>query len=182
MKIINIVIPGIITLILVTIYSVKSQGLSTMLPFGGSFILAYILYLLTSYRRMPEPDRVLPIYLFAVGTQLLHFLEEFTTGFHIRISREIYGGNPYTPNEFVASQMGMFFLAIIGAIAIFRKWKIPMVFVWFVVVMFMFVNMIQHPIFSIIVRGYFPGLITSSVGWVLGPILFIRLWEVRRIN
>jgi hypothetical protein len=174
-KIINAVVPGIITAVLVVIYAIKSPGF-----FSLYLTLSYILYLMTCYKQMPEPGRVLPFYLLAVGMQLLHFAEEFVTGYQIRIAEDIYHTQPFTINEMVISQMIMFFFTIVGAIAIFKKWKIPMFIVWFVVIMQMFVNAIQHPIFSIIVKGYFPGLITSQVGWILGPILFKRLWEVRK--
>ncbi len=176
-KIIDGIIPGAITAALVVIYTIKTPGL-----FSLYLIFAYIFYLLTCYRQMPEPGRVLPIYLLAVGMELLHFAEEFSTGFYIRIAKEIYHTQPNTANEMVIGQMILFFLTIVGAIAICKKWKPPMFIVWFVVIMQMFVNAIQHPIFSMIVKGYFPGLITSQVGWILGPILFKRLWEVRRYD
>jgi hypothetical protein len=84
-----------------------------------------------------------------------------------------------TADEFVISQMSVFFLLIIGAIGIYRGWKIPMVMVWFLVIFFLLINAFQHCIFAATVGGYFPGLYTSLVGWVLGPILFMRLWGVR---
>lgn len=175
--IINGVIPGIFTAMLAIVYAMKSNGF-----FSIYFIISYILYLLTCYKRMPKPDRVLPFYLLAVGLQLIHFAEEFITGFHVRIGTEIYNKTPYTDNMMVINQMSLFFLFIVGAIAIFKKWKPPMFIVWFVIIMMLFVNAIQHPIFAIMVKGYFPGLITSQFGWILGPILFKRLWEVRKYS
>ncbi|MBN1534509.1 MAG: HXXEE domain-containing protein [Spirochaetes bacterium] len=174
-RIADAVIPGVITAALVVVYAIKSPGF-----FSIYFALSYILYLLTFYKRMPDLNRVVPLYLLAVGMQLLHFAEEFVTGYQTRIAAEIYHVQPFTINQMVISQMVLFFFTIVGAIAIVKKWKIPMFMVWFVVIMQMMVNAVQHPIFSIMVHGYFPGLITSQVGWVLGPILFKRLWEVRR--
>jgi hypothetical protein len=175
----DVIIPGIFVAAFMTVYTVKSQGLTTIvslvLPMGVSFLL----YLLTSYRRMPDPSGVLPLYLLAVGIQLLHFMEEFLAKFYVRKPVEIYGANPFTVEEFVVSQMSMFFLLIIGAIGIYKRWKIPMVMVWFLVIFFLLVNAIQHPIFALTVGGYFPGLYTSVAGWILGPILFKKLWGVR---
>lgn len=176
-KIIDGVIPGVLTAVLVVIYAIKTPG-----SFPLYLILSYIFYLLTCYKQMPEPNRILPVYLLAVGMELLHFAEEFSTGFYIRIAEEIYHTQPNTANEMVIGQMILFFLTIVGAIAIHKKWKIPMFIVWFVVIMQMFVNAVQHPIFSIVVKGYFPGLITSQVNWILGFILFKRLWEVRKYD
>ena len=179
-KTVEILIPGIFAIAFISIYTVKSQGLSIVLTFGLSMFIAYVLYLLTSVRTMPEPDRVLPLYLLALGTQLLHFIEEFTTGFHVRFPVEIYGSVPFQPNMFVISQMSVYFLLIITAIGIFKGWKIPMVMAWFLIIMLLFVNAIQHPIYAIITKGYFPGLYTSFAEWILGPILFKRMWEVRQ--
>jgi uncharacterized membrane protein YdjX (TVP38/TMEM64 family) len=173
------VIPAIFVVAFMAVYSVKSQGLSTIVSFALPMGLSYLCYMLTSYRWMPDPDRVLPLYLLAVGIQLLHFMEEFITGFYVRNPVEIYGANSFTADEFVISQMSVLFLLIIGAIGIYRGWKIPMVMVWFLVIFFLLINAIQHPLFAVVVGGYFPGLVTSVAGWVLGPILFKRLWEVR---
>lgn len=171
-------IPGLIVLAWAGIYGLK--GISTALTFGLSMIAAYALYLLTSYRRMPDPARVLPLYLAALGIQCLHLLEEFVTKFYARFPVEIYHSAPFRPEEFIASQMIMFGLLVTGALAIYRGWKIPMVFVWFFVVMLQFVNAVQHPVYAVMTGGYFPGLFTSIPGWILGPMLFRRLWEVRK--
>lgn len=177
------IIPAIFVVAFMTVYGVKSQGLSTIVSFAAPMGLSYLCYLLTSYRWMPDPSDILPIYLLGVGIQLLHFMEEFITGFHGRNPVEIYGASPFTPEEFVISQMSVFFLLVIGAIGIYKGWKIPMVMVWFLVIFFLLINAIQHPIFALMVGGYFPGLYTSVAGWVLGPILFKRLWRVRtRMN
>jgi hypothetical protein len=173
------IIPAVFVAAFIAVYTVKSQGLSTIVSFAVPMGVSYVLYLLTSYRRMPDPRDVLPIYLLAVGLQLLHFMEEFITGFHWRNPVEIYGADPFTAEEFVVSQMSVFFLLIIGAVGIYKGWKIPMVMVWFLVVFFLLINAVQHPIFAVVVGGYFPGLYTCFAGWVLGPILFKRLWEVR---
>ena len=178
-KIINAIIPALIASIWIIIHIYKSHGLSTIMTFGFSMILSYIFYMLTNYKKMPDPERVLSLYLFALGIQFLHFIEEFITGFYTRFPTEIFHSIPFTANEFVVSQMILFFLLILGAIAIFKGWKIPMIFAWFLVIMLQFINAIQHPIYAFIVKGYFPGLYTSLPGWILGPVLFKRLWEVR---
>ncbi|MFX0071657.1 MAG: HXXEE domain-containing protein [Candidatus Hermodarchaeota archaeon] len=176
-KIRDALYPAIFVIIFITIYGIRSLG--TLITFGSSMALAYLFYMLTNYKEMPEPERTLPVYLIALGVQLLHFIEEFTTGLYIRFPTEIYNSDPYSANEFVISQMVVYFLFIIGALGIFKGWNMTMIFVWFLLIMMLIVNSIQHPIYSIMVGGYFPGLYTSFAGIILAPILFKRLWEVR---
>jgi hypothetical protein len=173
-------LPGIFAIAFITIYALKSQGLSTILTYGASMGVSYILYLLTCYQRMPAAESVLPLYLLALAVQMLHFIEEFITRFYVRFPVEIYHSAPFPVDEFVISQMVLFALLIVGAIGIFKQWKIPMVMVWFLIVMLLIVNAVQHPIYALVVRGYFPGLYTSVAGWVLGPMLFRRVWNARR--
>ena len=169
------ILPAIFVIIFITVYGIKSQGFSTILTFGGSMLIAYIFYLLTSFKKMPDPENVLPVYLIAIAIQLIHFIEEFTTQFFVRFPVEIYNSNPYSANEFVISQMFVYILFIIGALGVYKKWKFTMVFVWFLVIMMYVVNTIQHPIYAIMVKGYFPGLYSSLTGFIMAPILFKKL-------
>lgn len=175
------VIPGMFAFAFITLYGVKSDcAPSVMLTFGASMALAYLLYMLSSYRRMPETERVLPMYLVALALTPLHILEEFFAEFYIRFPVEIYNGDPFGAADFVLSQMVLMFLLVIGALGIYKQWKMPMVMVWFTVIMLLIVNAIQHPIYCVMVGGYFPGIFTSLPGLILGPMLFMRLWEVRK--
>ncbi len=140
---------------------------------------SYVLYLLTCYRNMPTAERVLPLYLGALAIQMIHFIEEFVTGFQSRFPVEIYHSAPFSANEFVISQMALYSFLIVAAIGIFKQWKIPMIMAWFLIVMLLIVNALQHPIYALMVKGYFPGLYTSFAGWILGPVMFKRMWEVR---
>lgn len=173
-------IPGLFATAFITVYAVKSQGLSTILTFGISMGVSYVLYLLTCYQRMPAAGRVLSLYLFALAIQMIHFIEEFVTGFHVRFPVEIYHSAPFQANEFVISQMALYALLIVAAIGIFKQWKIPMIMAWFLIIMLLIVNAVQHPVYVVMVGGYFPGLYTSIAGWILGPVLFIRMWEAKR--
>ena len=58
--------------------------------------------------------------------------------------------------------------------------KFPMVIVWFFTIAATLGNAVLHPLLAFKVGGYFPGLFTSFAYWILGPILFMRLWEVRK--
>lgn len=61
--------------------------------FVPAMIVAAVCYFQTSYRQMPKPERVLPVYLVALAIQFLHFTEEFVYGFPFRVS-EIMEGMP----------------------------------------------------------------------------------------
>ena len=181
-SIFDIVAPLLMVLLFMTVYGYKSHSFSLILTFGISMGLSYVLYLFAGYRKPPEPGRILVIYLVAFIIQLVHFIEEFIAGFYTRFPTEIYHSAPYTADEFVISQAGLYILLIIGAIGIYKKWKITLIFVWFNVVMLSIVNAIMHPVYCFIVGGYFPGIITSLFGWITGPLMFIRLWEARKTD
>jgi hypothetical protein len=173
-------VPGIFAAAFIGAYALNSKGLSTILTFGASMAAAYALYLLSSFRRMPEPERLLPAYLLAVALELLHFAEEYATGFHTRFPVEIYHAEPFSATLFFLSQTALFSLLVLAGIGVFKRWKAPMVLVWFLVVMLEFVNAVQHPIYAFMVKGYFPGLFTSVQGWIMGPILLRRIWVTRK--
>ncbi|SEL87430.1 HXXEE domain-containing protein [Haloferax larsenii] len=176
------ILPGVMTLILVAIFTYLSPGLSLIVTFVPAIVLAYVCYLLTSFQQMPEPRRVLPVYLVAFGVQFLHFAEEFTTEFYTRWPVEVFNAAPFELSTFVQINMVSYAAFALGAIAIYRGTKGPMLIVWFFTLMGVIGNGILHPVYPILATGefgYFPGLYTSVIYLILGPILFHRLWEVR---
>jgi len=176
------VLPGVMTLLLVAVFSYLSPGLSLIVTFVPAIILAYVCYLLTSFQQMPEPSRVLPVYLIAFGVQFLHFAEEFTTEFYTRWPVEVFNAAPFELTTFVQINMVSYAAFALGAVAIYRGIRGPMLIVWFFTLMGVIGNGILHPIYPILATGefgYFPGLYTSTIYLILGPILCYRLWEVR---
>jgi hypothetical protein len=67
-----------------------------------------------------------------------------------------------------------FILAGVALMVDRRELSLPAVFFAVMGVMF---NGVQHPIYAWMARGYFPGLWTSTVDLVLGPILLKRFVE-----
>ncbi|KAA9400650.1 HXXEE domain-containing protein [Haloarcula sp. CBA1131] len=176
------IFPGVMTLTLVAIFTYLSPGLSLIVTFVPAIILAYVCYLLTSFQQMPDPSRVLPVYLVAFGVQFLHFAEEFTTEFYTRWPVEVFNAAPFELTTFVQINMVSYAAFALGAVAIYRGIKGPMLIVWFFTLMGVIGNGILHPVYPILATGefgYFPGLYTSVIYLILGPILFHRLWEVR---
>jgi hypothetical protein len=158
----------------------RSKGLSTVLTFGLSMAVAYILYAVFSAGTDPDPDRILLPYLMALALAMLHFLEEFVAGFYVRFPVEIYGASAFSANEFAISQCSLFALLILSAAGIYKKIRAAMIMPWFLIVMLEAVNAVQHPVFSVITRGYFPGLFTAFPGFVFAPFLFLRFSESAR--
>ena len=170
---------SVAALALIIVFLIVSHGLALDVTFVPAMVLALALHLWTTNRRPPDPERVLPVYLVAVAWQLLHFTEEFVTGFGWRWPVQIFHAEPYSPSAYLAINMISAFGFIMGGLAIYRGWRVPLIIVWFFAIMGTVGNAIGHVVWCAIVRGYFPGLWTSLGYWVLGPILIKRLLESR---
>lgn len=148
--------------------------------FAPAMIAALFCYFRTSFRKMPKPDRVMPIYLLALAIQFLHFTEEYVYGFHLRVGEVMEGMPPFNENTFVAFNMIAYSLFLLGALGLYKGLKWPMIFVWFFTFAGPLGNAIWHPLLALKVGGYFPGLFTSFAYWIIGPLLFMRLWHVAK--
>ncbi len=175
----NIIIPILISTGMITAFSYFSSGLSLIVTFVPGVVLALIFYFLTIFKKQPEPDRVLPIYLLALGIQFLHFAEEYVTGFNYKFPA-LFNSPEYPINTFVVFNMFAYFMFILGAIMIYKKVKPPMIIPLFFVMYGIIGNAIAHVIFCLIVKGYFPGIYTALVYWVIGPIIIKKIWDETR--
>lgn len=174
----DVVAPVIIAIAAIVIFFVVHPA--QKLFFVPAMILALVCYFQTSYRNMPKPERVLPVYLLALAIQFLHFTEEYVYGFHFRVSEVMEGMPPFNINTFVAFNMIAYSLFLLSSLAIYKGLKFPMIVVWFFAIAGTIGNGILHPLLAFRVGGYFPGLFTSFAYLIVGPILFMRLWEVRK--
>ena len=149
-----------VTLIFIGLILLRSSGLSLIITFIPGAILAFIFY----WRCSGKINRVsaAPLYFLALGWQLLHFLEEYLTDFNEKFPALIDGSTAYSLDSFIALNMVMYFLFILGAVFGLMKgmriWLLP---VWFFVVYGVCGNIITHVIFAVANGGYFPGLITA---------------------
>lgn len=148
--------------------------------FVPAMLAALVCYFLTSYRKMPKPERVLPLYLLALAIQFLHFTEEYVYGFHYRVSELMEGMPPFNNNTFVAFNMIAYCLFLLAGLGMNKGMKWPMIVVWFFTMAATLGNALLHPLLALRVGGYFPGLFSSFAYWIIGPMLFTRLWEVRK--
>jgi hypothetical protein len=161
----------------ITLFSKMSHGNSLRYTFVPTLAASWVLYMLALRRRRPDLDRLMPLYFVSLSWQFLHFVEENHTGFRYRWPVEIFRTEPYGDEQFVAINVISYALFILGGVALMvdrRELSLPAVFFAVMGVMF---NGVQHPIYAWMVRGYFPGLWTSTADLVLGPVLLKRLFE-----
>lgn len=170
------IVPAVAALALMYLFAELSHGLSFWFTFIPAMALSYVCYMRTSYRRMPDPRRVLPLYLFGIGWQFLHFSEEFATHFYVRWPVEVFHAAPVGVTEFVVLNMISYAAFIAGGLAIWYRFQPLMLIVWFFAIMGMTANGIGHVIYPFVAGTvYFPGLFTALPYLVLGPMLIVRL-------
>ncbi len=152
-------------------------SLLAMGPAVGALCLAmlggFVFYLRTFRGRLPEPAAILPLYLGAVAWQLVHFVEEFATGFHLKLP-PLVGQEPWSAERFLAFNMAHYALFLVSAIA-FVKGIRPLTYFAAFFIVVMFVNGVGHPALSILVGGYFPGLWTGMGSLVWAVLIVTRL-------
>lgn len=177
----NIIIPIFIAIGMTIGFSYFSSGLSLIITFVTGVILALLFYFLTVYKKQPEPDKILPVYLLALGIQFIHFTEEYITGFNYKFPK-LFNSPEYPLNTFVVFNMLAYFMFIMGAILIYKKIKPPMMIPLFFIMYGVIGNAIAHVIFCIVVGGYFPGIYTALIYWIVGPIIIKRIWIETRTD
>jgi hypothetical protein len=175
----DVFIPILIAIGMTSAFTYFSSGLSLIVTFVPGVILALIFYFLTIFNKQPEPDKILPLYLLALGIQFIHFAEEYITGFNYKFPA-LFDSPEYPLNTFVAFNMLAYFMFILGAIMIYRKIKPPMIIPLFFVLYGIVGNAIAHVVFCIVAGGYFPGIYTASIYWIIGPIIMKRIWNETR--
>jgi hypothetical protein len=178
----DLAVGAIIAACMAAVIMLISSGISLIVTFLPGVIFSYTVLLLMWRNRkpLPPPRRFLPVFFLALSLQFLHFAEEFTTGFAGRFPH-LYGGNPYSPTLFVQINMISYALFVLSALAAFvfglRRVLMPAVFF---VLYGVLGNAIAHPIWAIMVHGYFPGLFTALIYWVLGPWLLYLLLQSKK--
>jgi Protein of unknown function with HXXEE motif len=161
----------------ITVFLKMSHGNTLRYTFVPTLAASWVLYMLLLRRRPPDTKRLMPLYFVSLAWQFVHFIEENQTGFRYRWPAEIFRTEPYGDKQFVAINVLSYAVFILGGVALMvdrREFSLPAVFFAVMGVMF---NGVQHPIYAAMVRGYFPGLWTSTVDLVLGPLLLKRLFE-----
>ena len=170
----DILSPLIIGVVMIGILLIVSSTLPTVLIFIPGVILTYVFYKFTAYRKTPNPERILPIYLLALGIQFLHFTEEYITQFTIEVPK-LLNQEEYPKDYWLIFNMIAYFIFILGGIILFKRIKELMMIPLFFIVVGVILNSIGHILISIYVGGYFSGLYTALLYLIIGPILIKRI-------
>jgi len=157
---------------IVTFWSV-SRVLSTVMIFIPAVLVSFIFYFFTARKNSPEPEKVLPLYLIALAVQFFHFLEEYLTGFTVRVA-ELPGQSEMVMETWIIFNMCAYAAFVLGGIALLKKNKEFMIIPIFFVIVGVVLNAVGHVLISLYVGGYFPGLYTALIYFLLGPMLVKR--------
>ncbi len=169
-----LLISSVIGIAAIAMFWIVSSTISTVIVFIPGVIVTYVVYLNTFYKRTPDRERILPLYLFALGIQFLHFAEEYITDFHIKIP-ELLGQATYPKDYWLLFNMGAYFVFIVGGIILFKQMKSLMIIPLFFILVGVIFNSIVHVLTAIYVGGYFPGLYSALVYLILVPIFIKRI-------
>ena len=147
--------------IMLASFTIFSSGASLRVTFVPGVVIAGGVWVVLVRRRWTpsKRDRLLVPYFGAIALQVLHFAEEFITGFHERFPA-LYGAAPYPATTFVTFNMAAYAVFIVAGLVTFaagrRTLLIP---VLFFIVYGMVGNAVSHVTWSIATGGYFPGLV-----------------------
>jgi hypothetical protein len=177
----DIIFPGIIAVVMITVFSYISEGYSLIYTFVPAVPVAWLLYYTTCYKSSMSKAGLVPFYLLGLGFQLLHFAEEHTEGFEQKFG-PLFGGHAYNHNVFVTFNMVAYFMFLMGAIGFLKDWKILQFFAMFFIVYGMFGNAIGHVVFCIKTGGYFPGIYTSFLNLALTPFIVKKLYDLKEVR
>jgi hypothetical protein len=173
----DLVIGTVIALVMGTAFTLLSSGLSLIVTFVPGIVFAWLTYvwLYVTKTKLPNASEFLPVFFVALAVQFIHFAEEFSTGFRTAFPL-LYGGTPYSDDLFVTFNMIAYFMFTMTCILAFTKSH------WFLLVPSLFFivygaigNAISHTWWSLYLQGYFPGLVTAQVYWIVGPLVLYRL-------
>ncbi len=162
-----------IWLVMTAVFWFGSHGTSLRVTFVPGVAVAYLLtlWLWRTGRPLPSGPVALPLFFVALAVQFTHFAEENATDFATRFPLR-YGGDPYDPALFVTFNMVSYATFTIAAVGLWcfgqRRLIVP---VLFFCVYGTYGNACAHLWWTVRSGQYFPGLYTSLIYWVLGPLL-----------
>lgn len=156
-------------------------GAAFALIVGGSAILAYFVWLLTTYPYPVNGQKILPLFIFAITMQFIHMTEEFVAGFPSQFSA--FTGSNFTPDTFVLiSVLGGGIVYTLAGLGLLRRHPIANYVLWFFLIgPAGLINSIAHFLLPILSgRLYFPGLITVLLPTIVGTTLAWRIIQDSR--
>ena len=136
-------------------------GLAPVVIIGGSAVIAYFVWLFTTYKKPADPQKILPVFLLALALQIIHTIEEYIADFAGELS-VLFNLNPVGRDFFAVAIMGGFASVwVLTAFGLIYRNPLANFMLWFFVIGPGLVNGLAHVVLAIIANDiYFPGLIT----------------------
>jgi len=155
-----------------------SEQLYSILVGTGGLTLAAVIAIFLTLTRPTTSDAILERRLIVVAAlalvlQSLHFTEDLVTGFNVLFPK-LLGLSPWPLSFFVTLNLFWIAVWILSIAGIRARLQIALFPVWFLGIGCV-ANGVAHPVFAMMVRGYFPGLYTSPLVGVAGLFLLGRL-------
>lgn len=150
-----------IVIVIISCTGAVTVGNAPVIIIGGAAIIAYVTWLLTTYRQPADASKVLPLYLVAVGAQLVHETEEYLAGFPSQFST-LFHLPVFTEQFFVMTFLLIFSIIwVLAGVGLIYNNPVANFLAWFFVIGPGLVNGIAHFVFPFLAhRLYFPGIIT----------------------
>ncbi len=155
-------------IVLVASFAMVAKTMMSVAVFIPVVIMS-VIYLLFGFRSPHKRfTRLLPYYLCALSIQLLHFTEEYLTGFTEKLPA-LLGQDPYPEEYWIIFNMVAYAIFIAGALIIYFRIQILYVIPVFFVFAAVMLNPVIHLLLALNVGGYFPGLYTSILYIIFMP-------------
>ena len=169
------VLAAIFAIVLVTAVFINA-GLPAFIIFASASSIAYVLWLLTTYRRPADPERIVPLYLVALAAQVLHTVEEFVSDFPGELAA-LFGTEPFALDAFVVAVMGVgSAIWILTAVGLIYRNPFANYLLWFFLIGPGVINSIAHFSFPFIGGvSYFPGVITVLLPTIMSIVVIVAL-------
>jgi hypothetical protein len=113
--------------------------------------------------------RLVAVGVAGLGFQVAHAVEEYLTGFHDAFPR-LLGLPPWDARAFLAFNAAWACVWAVSLVGLTRGWRIAPWPIWFLALA-MVANGVAHPLLSLALGGWFPGLATAPVVAVAGLLL-----------
>ena len=177
----RIIIPLFIAIVMIAIFWVVSQTLTSVVVFIPGVVVTYIIYQNTFYKKVPGPDRILPLYLTALGIQFIHFTEEYLTNFTVEVPK-LLGQQEYPVDYWIGFNMLTYSVFVFGGIILFKQNRELAIIPLFFIVVGVMLNSIGHIMIAIYVGGYFSGLFSAIIYIAIGPALMKRVFDETKLE
>ena len=167
--------------VVLTIFIATYVGMQPAAIIGGSAIVAFFVWLKTTYKRPVNPGTIVPLYLLALTGQIIHTGEEYLTDFPGRFTGLFHLEN-FNRDTFAVSIL-IFAAAVwvFTGYGLFKKHPLANYFLWFFLIGPGLVNGVAHVAFPVILRQwYFPGLFTVILPTVLSVVIIRNILSSKR--